>query len=185
MASNPDTDPVQTADSSGQNNDSSALEVPEYSIPSWFVSDNVKTAAQPSATEPKLVFSELPNNKNCPGRQDGAFTVCRQTFLSVRDTLASCLVRDADGEFPTYNIGAILSYLEDEIDQRFPMIAEYLDALAKELGAALITLTLHDFRRWLRHSKTRRPQRPGELCSKLKRMRQQVYLVFELVQLIV
>ncbi|PQK08494.1 hypothetical protein BB8028_0001g05680 [Beauveria bassiana] len=145
MASNPDTDPVQTADSSGQNNDSSALEIPEYSIPSWFVSDNVKTAAQLSATEPKLVFSELPNNKNCPGRQDGAFTVCRQTFLSVRDTLASCLVRDADGEFPTYNIGAILSYLEDEIDQRSPMFAEYLDALAKELGAALVTLTLHDF----------------------------------------
>ncbi|KAM3506602.1 hypothetical protein MY10362_002256 [Beauveria mimosiformis] len=142
MASNLGTDPVQTADSSGQNNDSSALEVSEYSVPSWFVSDNVKTAAQLSATEPKLVFSELANNKNCSGRQDGAFTVCRQTFLSVRDTLASCLVRDVDGEFPTHNIGAILSCFEDQRDRIF---AEYLDALAKELGAALVTLTLHDF----------------------------------------
>ncbi|OAA49188.1 ATPase family AAA domain-containing protein 1-A [Beauveria brongniartii RCEF 3172] len=142
MASNLSTDPVQTADSIGQNNDSSALEISEYSVPSWFVSDNVKTAAQLSAIEPKLVFSELASNKNCSGRQDGAFTVCRQTFLSVRDTLASCLVRDADGEFSTHSIGAILSYSKDQRDRIF---AEYLDALAKELGAALVTLTLHDF----------------------------------------
>ncbi|KAM3562275.1 hypothetical protein ARSEF4850_002844 [Beauveria asiatica] len=142
MGSDSGTEPVQTADSSPQNNGGSALGTPKFSIPSWFVSDNVKTAAQLSATEPNIVFSEPANIKNCSSRQDGAFTVCRQTFLSVRDTLASCLVRDADGEFPTHNIGAILSYSGDQRDRIF---AEYLDALAKELGAALVTLTLHDF----------------------------------------
>ncbi|KAM3511329.1 hypothetical protein MY11210_005002 [Beauveria gryllotalpidicola] len=142
MASNANTEPVKTAGSSQRNNDASVLEIPKYSVPSWFVSDNVKTAAQLFATEPKIHLSELANNKNYSGRQDEAFTVCGQTFLSVRDTLASCLVRDADGEFPTHNTGAVLQCSDN---QRARIFAEYLDALAKELGAALVTLTLHDF----------------------------------------
>ncbi|OAR01951.1 hypothetical protein LLEC1_04878 [Akanthomyces lecanii] len=124
--------------------------MPNYTIPDWFFSDNVKTATQLSAAKPKIFLADLP--KSSFGKEglkhdyekDGetAFGVSRQTFLSARDTIASCLVHDAHGRLSTQNNGLILR-IEKKHPPEMPM--EYVDALAKEFSATSVTLTLHDF----------------------------------------
>ncbi|KAJ4151178.1 hypothetical protein LMH87_011893 [Akanthomyces muscarius] len=123
---------------------------PNYTAPDWFFSDNVKTAVQLSSTKPRIFLADLPNKTSgeealkhdYTKHEESAFGVSRHTFLSARDTIASCLVRDSHGRLSTHNNGAII-----RIEKKHPpeMPTEYVDALAKEFGATSVTLTIHDF----------------------------------------
>ena len=137
---------------SGQSppNATSFMVAPNYTAPDWFFSDNVKTAVQLSSTKPRIFLADLPNKTSgeetlkhdYTKHEESAFGVSRHTFLSVRDTIASCLVRDSHGRLSKHNNGAIIR-IEKKHPPEMPM--EYVDALAKEFGATSVTLTIHDF----------------------------------------
>ncbi len=143
---------------------------PNLTIPDWFLSNNVKTVEQLANTEPNIFLKDLAEKET--GKEglkhdyakgaESAFSVCSQTFLSARDTLASCLVRDVHGQLETHNNGVRLELRNENSAE---ILTEYVDALAKELGATLVSVTLHDFQAL---AATYRDQMPPEFRQDLK-----------------
>lgn len=120
-----------------------------YTVPDWFISDNVNTCAQLQSAKPGIGFSSSPKETDSKpetghDKQDkeNTFRVCRETFSAAKDTLAALLVPDGQGQLASHSNGAIIQCGKDEAPA---IMAAFVHELARELRATLVTLTLDDF----------------------------------------